>query len=181
MKKNILLITLTCILALLAYFCFQIYKKIEAKKVFAEQVKRLPKSTNFQWLGKQAPNNNTPTIILFFNPDCDHCQYEAKAILEHQSDFTTTNFWWVTTVDSSAINDFSKKYHLDKLSEHYFAKLPAEKVVQTFGSVSVPHIFIYDKAGVISATAIATGGAAVLAIGAACAIYSLGNQLDWWN
>jgi len=149
MKKKLIITILTCIMALLAYFGFQIYKKIEAKKVFAEQVKRLPKSTNLQWIGKQAPNNNTPTIILFFNPDCDHCQYEAKSILEHKSDFVNTNFWWVTTVDSSAINDFSKKYHLDKLPKHFFAKLPAEKVVQTFGSVSVPHIFIYDKAGVL--------------------------------
>lgn len=142
-----------CIIVLLLGTCTfllsMIYQKIEAKKVFAEQVKRLPKSTNFQWIGKQAPNNDAKTIILFFNPDCDHCQYEAKAILEHKSDFTTTNFWWVTTVDSSAINDFSKKYHLDKLSKHYFAKLPAEKVVETFGSVSVPHIFIYDKTGVL--------------------------------
>ena len=126
-----------------------IYQKIEAKKVFSQQIKRIPKTNTFQWIGKQAPNNDTPTIILFFNPDCDHCQYEAKAILEHQSDFKTTNFWWVTTVDSSAINTFSKKYHLDKLPKHFFAKLPAEKVVQTFGSVSVPHIFIYDKAGVL--------------------------------
>lgn len=149
MKKQLIITIIACIFALLAYFGFQIYKKIEAKKVFAEQVNRLPKSTNFQWIGKQAPNNDTPTIILFFNRDCDHCQYEAKSLLEHKSDFVNTNFWWVTTVDSSAINDFSKKRHLDKLSKHFFAKLPAEKVVETFGSVSVPHIFIYDKAGVL--------------------------------
>jgi thioredoxin-related protein len=149
MKKQLIITILACILALLTYFGFQIYQKIEAKKVFSQQIIRLPKSTNFQWIGKQSPNNDTPTIILFFNPDCDHCQYEAKAILVHQSDFVNTNFWWVTTVDSSAINDFSKKYHLDKLSKHYFAKLPVEKVVETFGSVSVPHIFIYDKTGVL--------------------------------
>ena len=83
MKKQLIINIIACILALLTYFGFQIYKKIEAKKVFAEQVKRLPKSTNFQWIGKQAPNNDAKTIILFFNPDCDHCQYEAKAILEH--------------------------------------------------------------------------------------------------
>jgi glutaredoxin len=149
MKKNILLIIFTCILALLVYFGFHIYKKIEAKKTFTEQIKHLPKPSAFQWIGKQTPNNNTPTVILFFNPDCDHCQYEAKAILEHQSDFATTHFWWVATVDALAINDFSKKYNLVSLSNHYFAKLPAEKVVETFGSVSVPHIFIYDKTGVL--------------------------------
>lgn len=149
MRKQLIISIFTFILALLAYFGFQIYKKIEAKKVFNEQIKRLPKSTNFQWIGKQSPNNDAPTIMLFFNPDCDHCQYEAKAILEHQSDFVNTNFWWVATVDGLAINDFSQKYHLDKLSNHYFAKIPAEKLVETFGSVSVPHIFIYDKTGVL--------------------------------
>ncbi len=149
MRKQLITTVFVCILALLAYFGFQIYQKIEAKKVFSQQIKSIPKTNTFQWMSKQVPNNDTPTIILFFNPDCDHCQYEAKAILEHQSDFATTHFWWVTTVDTLAINDFSKKYHLDKLSNHYFAKLPAEKVVETFGSVSVPHIFIYDKTGVL--------------------------------
>ncbi len=149
MKKQLIITTIAFILALLTYFGFQIYQKIEAKKVFSQQIKRITKTNTFQWLSKQVPNNDTPTIILFFNRDCDHCQYEAKAILEHKSDFVNTNFWWVTTVDSSAINDFSKKYHLDKLSKHYFAKLPVEKVVETFGSVSVPHIFIYDKTGVL--------------------------------
>ncbi|MER0440343.1 hypothetical protein [Emticicia sp. W12TSBA100-4] len=149
MRKQLIISIFTFILALIAYFGFQIYQKIEAKKVFAEQVKYLPKSTNFQWIGKQIQKNHAPIIILFFNPDCDHCQYEAKSILEHNSDFANTNFWWVTTVDSSAINDFSQKYNLDNLSNHYFAKLPAEKVVETFGSVSVPHIFIYDKTGVL--------------------------------
>lgn len=149
MKKSLFILLISSISIVLCYLSYQFYKKIEAKKVFAEQVKRLPKSTNFQWVGKQTPNNNTPTIILFFNPDCDHCQYEAKAILEHQSDFATTHFWWVATVDALAINDFSKKYNLVSLSNHYFAKLPAEKVVETFGSVSVPHIFIYDKTAVL--------------------------------
>jgi thioredoxin-related protein len=149
MKKQLIVTIFTSILALLTYFGFQIYKKIEAKKIFSQQIKRIPKTNTFQWMSKQVPNNDAKTIILFFNPDCDHCQYEAQAILEHPSDFVNTNFWWVTTVDSLAINDFSKKYHLDKLSNHYFAKLPVEKVVETFGSVSVPHIFIYDKTGVL--------------------------------
>lgn len=149
MKKQFLVALIACILSSLVYLGYHSYQKIEAKKVFNEQIKRLPKSTIFQWIGKQAPNNDTSTIILFFNPDCDHCQYEAKAILEHKSDFTATNFWWVATVDSSAINDFSKKYNLFKLSNHYFAKLPADRLVETFGSVSVPHIFIYHKTGVL--------------------------------
>jgi thiol-disulfide isomerase/thioredoxin len=149
MKKRVLTALISCILVLFAYLGYQSYKKIETKKAFTQQVKRLPKSTNFRWIGKQVPNNDEPTIILFFNPDCDHCQYEAKAILEHQADFTSTNFWWVATVDGSAINNFSKKYSLGSLPNHYFAKLPAEKIVESFGSVSVPHIFIYDKTGVL--------------------------------
>lgn len=148
-KKQLIGIFLALVLGAVSFLVYKSVVIFQHKKVFAEQVKRLPKSTNFQWLGKQVPNNDTPTIILFFNPDCDHCQYEAKSILEHQSDFTNTNFWWVATVDASAINNFSKKYNLVSLSNQYFAKLPAEKVVETFGSVSVPNIFIYDKTGVL--------------------------------
>ncbi len=145
MKKLLLIAVIACFLAILTYFGSQIFQKIEAKKVFSEQVKHLPKSSTFQWIGKQVPSNETSTIILFFSPDCEHYQYEAKDILKQKDAFSSVNLWWVSVADSSAIRKFVKTYGLENLPNHYFASLSAEKVVQTFGSVSVPHIFIYDK------------------------------------
>ncbi len=145
MKKQLLITLIIFILAVLSYFGYQSYQKIEAKKVFTEQIKHLPQPSAFQWMDKQAVSNDKPTIVLFFSPDCEHCQYEAKAIVEKKNEFATINLWWVSVADSSAIMKFSKTYGLENLPNNYLAHLSVEKVVQTFGSVSVPHIFIYDK------------------------------------
>ena len=145
MKKQLIISVFIFISSLLAYFGFQIYQKIEAKKAFTEQVKHLPKPSVFQWIGKSPTTNNTSTIILFFSPDCEHCQYEAKSIVEQKVAFTNINLWWVSVADSVAIKAFSKTYGLENLPNTYLAHLSAEEVAPTFGSVSVPHIFIYDK------------------------------------
>jgi thioredoxin-related protein len=145
MKKTLLLSIIVCILAVLAYFGFQIFQKIEAKKAFTEQIKYLPKPATFQWIGKSAVTNENATIIFFFSPDCEHCQYEAKDILKQKDAFSSVNMWWVSVADSLTIKQFVKTYGLENLPNHCFASLSVEKIVQTFGSVSVPHIFIYDK------------------------------------
>lgn len=145
MKKLLLLGLMLFILAIISYFGNQIYHKIEVKKAFEAQAKHTPNPSVFQWVGKAASIAKASTIILFFHPECEHCQYEAKVISEKQQDFVGTNIWWVSMADSAVIRGFSKKYGLQNLPNNYFGHLPGEKITQTFGSVSVPHIFIYDK------------------------------------
>lgn len=145
MKKQLLIILILIILAVVSYFGFQSYQKIKAKKVSNEQISQLPKTTSFQWIGKSAVSNDKASVILFFSPDCEHCQYEARAIVAKKNEFTNINLWWVSVADSTAIMKFSKTYGLNHLSNNYLAHLSAEKVYQTFGSVSVPHIFIYNN------------------------------------
>lgn len=145
MKKQLIFTLLACI----SFLGLQIYKKIEAKKVFNEQIKQLPKTTSFQWIGKSAVSNDKASVILFFSPDCEHCQYEAQAIVAKKNEFANINLWWVSVADSTAMMKFSKTYGLNNLNNNYLAHLSAEKVYQTFGSVSVPHIFIYNKHNVL--------------------------------
>ena len=145
MKKLLLLSLILSILSIISYFGYQSYQKIEAKKEFTEQVKHLPPPSIFQWIGKYPKMNEFSTIVLFFHPECEHCQYEAKTITEKQKDFAGVNLWWVSIADSSSIKTFGKKYALETHPYTYLASLKGEKVTQVFGSISIPHIFIYDK------------------------------------
>jgi glutaredoxin len=145
MKKLLLLGLILSILATISFFSYQSYRKIEAKKIFTEQVKYLPSSSIFQWIGKKPKMNEFSTIVLFFHPECEHCQYEAKAITEKQKEFAGVNLWWISIADSSSIKTFDKKYTLETHPNTYLACLKGEKITQVFGSISVPHIFIYGK------------------------------------
>jgi thiol-disulfide isomerase/thioredoxin len=145
MKKRVLQLLISCIVLVLAYFGYQSYQKIEAKEIFKEQINHLPPISTFKWLGKPALKNEKSTIVLFFHPDCENCQYEAQAILKNRKSFENVDFWWVSVANSSSIIAFGKLTGLDSLSNSYMAHLSGEKVFQTFGSVNVPHIFIYDN------------------------------------
>ena len=145
MKKLLLLGLILLVLATITYFGYQSYKKIEEKKVFTEQVKHLPQLSLFQWIDSKPKMNKLPTIIMFFHPECEHCQYEAQTITKKQQAFSGINLWWISFADSSSIRAFSKDYHLVNQPNTSLAHLKAENVMKVFGSISVPHIFIYDK------------------------------------
>jgi hypothetical protein len=119
--------------------------KIEEKKQFNSLIKSLPKTSVFHWIGSQPSLNKHKTIILFFHPECEHCQYEAKSIVSKLNQLGSTNIWWISSADKSSIQLFLKKYQLNTLPNQYFAHLPIELISTTFGSISVPHIFIYDE------------------------------------
>jgi thiol-disulfide isomerase/thioredoxin len=149
MKKLLLSFVPIFIVLTLCYLGYQTYQKKEAKKIFKEQIKHLPHASVFQWIEKQPSANKSPTIVLFFHPECEHCQYEADAIMKKQKEFEGINFWWISFADNTAIKAFSKKYGLENIPNSCVAHLSAEKITQTFGSNTIPHIFIYNKEQVL--------------------------------
>lgn len=144
MKKLLLFGILLLVLSAIIYFAYSSYHKIEEKRIYAQQVRHLPQISTFEWIGSNPKPNKFATIILFFHPECEHCQYEAQAITENQKEFEHVNLWWISIADSIVIDTFAQKYHLKSLPNTYLAHLDATKVEKVFGSISIPHIFIYD-------------------------------------
>lgn len=145
MKKRLLIATIILVVFAFLYLLYSSFSKIEEKRQFSSQIKSLPKPSSFQWIGNKPFLNNHETIILFFHPDCEHCHYEAKSIASQLSQFEKVNIWWISSAEKKAIQSFSREYQLNKVSNHYFAYLPIQSTSKTFGSITVPHIFIYNE------------------------------------
>ena len=145
MKKPLLIIIIILILFTLSFLIHTIFSKIEDKNQFNAHIKSIPKTSVFHWIGTKPTINIHKTLILSFHPECQHCQYEAKSIVSELNQFGSTNIWWISSADKSSIQLFLKKYQLNTLPNQYFAHLPIELISTTFGSISVPHIFIYDE------------------------------------
>jgi peroxiredoxin len=141
--KSALILLLCCVLGFVVYQSVQIIKQKEA---FAEQKQRLPSlkyclqtdSTQFV-----EPVNNS-VIIVYFSPDCDHCQRQAQGFYKQKSAFVHTQILMVSTQPLATIRQFGHDYKLDKLLNFRLLQLPKEHLYTTFGSVSVPHIFVYS-------------------------------------
>ncbi len=151
MKKIIKYSIVVIVLFTIGYLVFSTIKKINHKKQVEENIKSIPEFCfNDLWEGEICNtilSKENACIIIYFNPDCSHCQYEAEQLFLNQGELKNYQIIMVSPSPSKEITDFSEKYHLNEFSNFIFLYDKDEKFTTIFGSVSVPTRFIYNKDG----------------------------------
>ena len=91
-------------------------------------------------------NPSQPTVILYFHPECEHCQYEANEI-ERQSDrFSNANLILITPDDSiKRVEAFAGKYKLWQVDNLVILFDRKGQFKNQFGTSVVPSVFIYGS------------------------------------
>jgi peroxiredoxin len=84
------------------------------------------------------------TIIVIFFADCDHCQREAAAIRDRMDAFKKYNLYFISSNEMKDIHRFAKDYQLVDFENVTFVKVDGGKVVQTFGAIPTPSVYIYS-------------------------------------
>ena len=87
------------------------------------------------------------TILILFFPDCDHCQREAKAIQEHLDSFKDYNLYFISTAPAPQLDNFSNDYGLSGKDNIHFATTTVPDILDNFGPVDAPSIYIYSAEG----------------------------------
>ena len=90
-KRKILFAVAFCVVSLLSYLGYKIISKAKEKNAIAKQLETIP-PFSFQTLEQKPFTNsnlkpNIPTIFIYFNSECDYCQYEAKNINSNLHEF----------------------------------------------------------------------------------------------
>lgn len=89
---------------------------------------------------------NTPTIIIYFSPTCDHCKNFTTALMKHEKELRHKQIVMVTYLPVSELKPFDSTYHL---SSKPFIKAGTEGysfIVQKFYKVGpFPFVALYDK------------------------------------
>lgn len=93
---------------------------------------------------------NVPVMIIYFAPDCPHCQHLTKELTSHIKDFGNTQIVMITFVDPNrqfkAITDFVKNYNLKKYPNITVGTEGYTYVVQKFYQVrTTPYEAVYNK------------------------------------
>ena len=83
-------------------------------------------------------------VLILFHPDCDHCQREAEAIREHAEAFSTYSLYFITYAPLEEIKQFAQDYQLSDQPNVFFAAAEVQPIVDTFGSVPTPSLYIYS-------------------------------------
>lgn len=116
-----------------------------AKKEIPSELPMLPitkldgsKLTTKQLKGK--------TVLVLFQPDCDHCQREAEAIQKHLSAFDGYTLYFVSDAALPQLNQFAQDYKLSGNNIH-FASASIYDIIKVMGPLETPSLFVYSEEG----------------------------------
>lgn len=83
-------------------------------------------------------------ILILFQPDCDHCQHEAVDIEKELAAFRDYTLYFVSAAPMPQIEQFASTYKLKGKDNVLFGNTAAENVLNHFGPIPAPSIYIYN-------------------------------------
>jgi peroxiredoxin len=90
---------------------------------------------------------NKPALLMAFDPDCEHCEYEINDLKKQLSLLADTQILLITSADSVTTRRFSTDHELDRYPQISVLRSEAEIFYKTFGNNGVPAIFMYNESG----------------------------------
>ena len=134
----------------LLFLASRTWKSYQAKKEIEYRIQTLQHCSFKTLTGKEIYldqfDSTQPTIIIYFHPDCEHCQYEAKEIGFHASELIIANMVMITPDDSiQRIEKFAAINHLWELNNFELLRDTKQAFKKYFGTAKVPSIFIYKN------------------------------------
>lgn len=151
MRRYLRIGLIVLIVGLLGGAGFTMRQTLAAKDALATKLQHLPTLSGVQYVRKPTAimPGRQPTLIILFDPDCEHCQNEATQIRQVQSAFAGAAVYWLTTQPMARARKFAQQYGLDTLAMMHVGTLTRDEANHTFGSTSVPRIFIYGRDGAL--------------------------------
>lgn len=84
--------------------------------------------------------------LIFFNPDCEHCQHQAQLIGSKKDLFKNQQLYFITAEPAQAINKFITDYQMKEANYHFSHANPAEVFSSVGNFAQMPTIFTFkDK------------------------------------
>ena len=149
MKRFLKIGLLLLIAGIIGGAVIKMKQTLSVKSVQAAKLHRRPDLSTVHFFREPelSLRKGKPDLIILFNPDCEHCQYEAVQLQKYHQELTRSNVYLLTTETADRTHAFSHKYGLDTLAMIHIGTLSQEESYQMFGPTLVPHIFIYGPDG----------------------------------
>ena len=117
-------------------------KKIQRLPAF--QIHTVPDSIIFH---SEALKKNEPVILMFFSPDCDHCQKETKELLAYKEELKNLQIIMVSHMPYNTIKTFYTDYSISSMPN---VKMGHDKdfvLSLQYRPKTYPGIYIYNAKG----------------------------------
>ncbi len=149
MVRKVLIIS--GILSVMLFFGYKIVTNIKNKN---QMQKNIASILNFQFYNLQnqfftndSLTKKQPTLLLFFNTTCEHCQYETEQIKKNNASFRMSNVLFISRQPKNDIQLFDSIYHLSKYSFIKLLRDSTDYTYKIFGINSFPSSIVYNAEG----------------------------------
>jgi thioredoxin-related protein len=137
--KTIGLVTLSIILIASGYFS---YHPDTREKLPTFKLLQIDSTTQ---LNTDSIPEGKPFVLVYFSPDCEHCQNQLTDILKNISSFRETHFYLFTPFQFSLLKPFYRHYRLYNypnitIGYDYTFYIPTH-----FKLTSTPSLLIYNR------------------------------------
>ena len=144
MKKFFLLKNVFCIIALICL--------LTVSSVSFGQQGKVPPFRMMQANGKvfkaQDLPMGKPIIIIYFSPDCDHCDKLMKDFLKRTAEFKNCSVAMITYLPIDKVTKFVKDYDLNKYQNVYVGSEGNSFFVRNYYKITdMPFAALYTKNG----------------------------------
>jgi peroxiredoxin len=82
-------------------------------------------------------------VIVFFHYDCDHCQREAKAIIDNLNSFDEYQLFFISNNDFNLMNSFASEYGLANKANVIIGRTTAQDIMNNLGHISAPSLYVF--------------------------------------
>jgi len=148
MKKVIIILLLVAVVAGLSYFGYNTIKKQHKKKQVETVIQQLPPLSFYTLEQEVFLYKNTEenfTLIIYFHPECEHCQYEAKQLVMNREQFSRTQILMISPAPLPQIKQFNTDYQLASMPSLKVLWDKERKFETYFGVATFPTVFIYSN------------------------------------
>ena len=93
---------------------------------------------------KKIPGNK-PVVIIYFSPECGHCQLTAQEFGEKMKDMRNIFFVWVSYYPLPEIKEFAKKFNLQQFTNIIIGRDQNYTIPSYYRVKFTPFMAIYNK------------------------------------
>jgi len=86
-----------------------------------------------------------PTVLVFFSPDCDHCQQFIKGLTTKMDSLKDVGLYLFTPMSLSLLRPFAKEQKLASYKNITVGKDYQFFFPPFFGAAYVPYVAVYDR------------------------------------
>ena len=110
----------------------------------AFNIRKVPDSSSFT---NNLLQKDKPTVLIFFNPDCEHCQDATKKMVSKIDKLKDVQILMVSVLDYKLVKKFYEDYKIADYPNITMARDGKYELPRFYNIYSIPDVYVYDKKG----------------------------------